>query len=123
MTKPKNLELLAGLVASGRTIKSAADELGMAHSTAYGMSGSDEFKAEVNRLKTDAINAAVGVLSSAASKAAQTMVDLLSEDHEPKDRLAAARLILSNLQPMAEHNELRQRLDKLEGLAQLRIAK
>ena len=87
------------------------------------MSGSDEFKAEVNRLKTDAINAAVGVLSSAASKAAQTMVDLLSEDHEPKDRLAAARLILSNLQPMAEHNELRQRLDKLEGLAQLRIAK
>ena len=123
MKKPKHLEILAVHVAIGKTIRQAAEIIGISEATAYGISSSDEFKNAVSRLRNEAIAAAVGVLSQAASKAAQTLVDLLSDEQEAKDRLAAARLILANLGPIQELGELRERVSKIEGQASLRIAK
>jgi len=97
---------------------------GCSESSAYALSGSDEFRAEVARIRGEAVNAAVGVLSRAATKAAETLVAMLGEDQEPKDRLTAARLILANLGPIAEHGELRDRIAKIESQGPgLRVAR
>ncbi len=123
MKNPKHLEILAVHVAIGKTIRQAAEIIGISEATAYGISSSDEFRNAVSRLRNEAIAQAVGILSEAASKAAQTLVDLLSEEHEAKDRLTAARLILANLGPIQELGELRERVSKIEGQASLRIVR
>lgn len=123
MTKKssKHLEILAAHVASGRTIRAAAELIGIAESTAYGISSSSEFRAAVARLRTEAVGAAIGILSQAASQAALTLVALLGAENDPKDRLSAARLILANLGPLSEHGELRERLDSMESQTQLKV--
>lgn len=107
-------QLLAIKVACGMHINTAADVLGIPSRTAYRYSALPEFRAEVGRLRTEMSERAVGVLSAACTTACEVLTQILGETHEPKDRLAAARLILSNVAPLAEHAELRARLDKLE---------
>ena len=121
--KSKFLEPIAVLVAGGSSIKTAAETVGCSLQTAYNLSATPEFKNQVAAIRNDAVAAAVGVLSQAASKAAQTLVDLLSSEHEAKDRLAAARLILANLGPIQELGELRERITKIESQAALRVAR
>lgn len=121
--KSKFFEPLAVLVAGGSSIKAAAGVVGCSLQTAYNLSATSEFKSQVAAIRNDAIGAAVGVLSQAASKAAQTLVALLDEEHEARDRLAAARLILANLGPVSEIGELRERITKIEGQASLRVAR
>ena len=121
--KSKFLEPIAVLVAGGSSIKAAAETVGCSLQTAYNLSATPEFKNQVAAIRNDAVAAAVGVLSQAASKAAQTLVDLLSDQHEAKDRLAAARLILANLGPIQELGELRERITKIESQAALRVAR
>lgn len=116
------LQTLAMHVAAGKTVRDSAVLIECSESTAYRLASSDEFKAEVTRLKTEAVSQAVAVLSSSAVKAAETLVTMLGEGFEPKDRLAAARLILANLQPIAEHGELRARIDRIEQQQFPRVA-
>jgi len=124
MKKSKHLEILSAHVANGKTIRAAAELIGISEATAYAVSSSDEFRLTVGRLRTEAVNAAVGVLSRAATTAAETLVSMLGEDQEPKDRLTAARLILSNLGPVTDLGELRERVSKIESQGPgLRIAK
>ena len=124
MKKNRFLQILATSVAAGSSIRDAAKMAGCSESSAYALSGSDEFRAEVARIRGEAVNAAVGVLSRAATKAAETLVAMLGEDQEPKDRLTAARLILANLGPIAEHGELRDRIAKIESQGPgLRVAR
>ena len=108
------LDPLAAAVAGGATVRAAADAIGLSERTAYRLSGSVEFKRRVSELRTEATFAAVGILNNAASLAAETMVELLGKDHIPKDRLSAAKMIIGTLVPLAEHSELRLRLDALE---------
>lgn len=57
---------------------------------------------------------AVGRLSSAASQAVDTLVQLLSPHNKPSVRLNAAKAILLQLGPLSELGELRARIDRLE---------
>lgn len=102
-------------VASGSTIRAAAESCGCSERQGYRISGSPEFKARLHELRQQMTQQAAGILTDAASKAARTLVDMLSDEHEAKDRLAAARLILANVEPISELAELRQRLADLEA--------
>ena len=117
----KFAELLAVQVASGSTLKAASITVGCSLSVAYHLSLDPEFKDAVSRLRSEATYAAVGRLSHAAVSAVDCLVALLGAE-EPRDRLAAAKSILSALQPLSEFGELRQRIAELET-NQLRIAR
>ena len=123
MKKSRFLPILASSVAAGSSIRNAAAVAGCSESNAYTISRTPEFREQVAAIRNEAIAAAVGVLSQAASKAANTLVGLLDEEHDPKDRLAAARLILANVGPITEIGELRARIDSIEGQASLRVAR
>lgn len=106
---------LAALVASGRTVKDGAEELGIAERTAYRWAGESEFKSRVSELRSVMASEAVGKLTSAASEAVDTLRELMNEGHEAKTRLDAAKMILANLGPVTEAAELRTRVDELES--------
>lgn len=122
MKDSKFLPILAASVAAGMTIRSAAQAAKCSESNAYAISRTPEFRQRVSEIRSEAVAAAVGVLSDAASQAALTLVSLLGEQNDPKDRLAAARLILANLAPISEHGELRQRINDMESQTVLRVA-
>jgi hypothetical protein len=123
-SKPSRFfEPLAVAVASGQTIRAAADVAGCATQTAYNISASHEFRQRVSEIRTEAVTAAVGKLSDAASEAVSTLRQLLDASNDPPVRLNAAKAILAAITPMAEFGELRQRLDSIENGSQLRVAK
>lgn len=113
-------ELLAVEVASGVSVKHAAPKIGCSLSHAYHLSVDQAFRARVHELRSESTAMAVGKLSSAASLAVDTLVELL-RSAEAKDRLNAAKAILGTLVPLTEFGELRARIDRLEN-DQLRIA-
>jgi hypothetical protein len=123
MKNSRFLQTLAIHAAAGMSIRDAAKAADCSERQAYLLAATSEFKTLVAQIRNDAIASAVGVLSSAATLAARTLVALLDEEHEAKDRLAAARLILANLGPVSEIGELRERITKIESQASLRIAK
>ena len=123
MKKSKHLEILSSHVAMGKTIRAAAGLIGISEATAYSISSSDEFRQAVARLRSEAVYAAVGALSDAASQAVATLQELLKPEHEPSVRLNAAKAILASLGPISEANELRARIDSIEGQASLRVAR
>ena len=111
------LEKLAIAVSGGSTVREAAAAVGCSVSHAYHLSATPEFQTKVNELRSEATQAAVGRLSNAASKAVETLIELLGSK-EPKDRLNAAKAILATLVPLSEFGELRARIDKLESRQQ-----
>lgn len=113
----KIFDLLAVTVAGGSTVRAAAAVVGCSESQAYRLSSTSEFKQRVAELRTEAANEAVGQLTKAASKAVATLVEMLDSDYEAPIRLKAANSILSNMKLVAEHAELRDRLDRIEYLA------
>ena len=113
--KSKYLEPLAVCVASGQTIKSAADTSGCSTQCAYNISATAEFRQRVSALRSEVTAQAVGLLSTGATQAAATLVELLDVVNEPKDRLAAAKAILAALGPIAELHELRADIQELRS--------
>ena len=114
MATDGKFQAMATLVASGRTIAAAAQELGIPKRTAYRNAAKDTFQKRVASIRDEITSAAVGTLSKAATDAASTLAGLLHEDFEPQIRLNAAKAILASLTPMAEFGELRGRLSRLE---------
>lgn len=106
---PKNsryADALALSVASGSTIKSAAESAGCSLAIAYAISRTLEFRKQVSDIRAQAVQAAVGVLSDGAVVAAKCLVDLLA-DPDPKIRLAAASKLMVSITPMTELHDLR----------------
>lgn len=108
------MQVLAAAVASGTAVKNAAAIAGCTESTAYSLSCTHEFKTLVSKLKSEAVERAVSVLTHSATAASNTLVRLLDSDDE-KIQLAAASKLLSQLGPLQELSELRSRIDALEG--------
>lgn len=115
------MELLAARVAGGQSVKAAAAEIGWKLSQAYAASGDAEFKTMVHRLRSEAIQSAVGLLNEGASKAVATLIELLAADNEPQVRLNASKAILGALGGITELAELRQRIDDIENRSPMRI--
>lgn len=115
------MELLAAKVAGGQSVKAAAAEIGWKLSQAYAASGDAEFKAMVHRLRSEAIQSAVGLLNEGACKAVATLIELLAAENEPQVRLNASKAILGALGGITELGELRQRIDAIESRSPMRI--
>ncbi|XZE45976.1 hypothetical protein SH467x_001238 [Pirellulaceae bacterium SH467] len=104
------------------SIRQAAVTIGLSESAAYHTSQTPEFRKRVSELRTEAIAGAVGRLSSAATLAVDTLVELLDEKNDAKDRLNASKAILAALVPLSEFGELRARIEKLEASQGLKVA-
>lgn len=121
--KSKFFEKIAVLVAGGSSIKAASETAGCSLQTAYNISATELFRTRVSELRDEFTAEAAGILTQGATLATQTLMEILGPDNEAKDRLTAARLILTNVVPLQELSELRQRVSKIESQASLRIAK
>ena len=105
-------QALALLVAGGASIKNAADELGIPERTAYRYAGLREFRQCVGRLRSAALDASVGAITSASTRAVEKLVELLDD---PQYGLQAAKALLTNVTSLSDLGELRGRLDSLEA--------
>ena len=103
---------LAVLIASGSSIKGAADELGIPERTAYRYASLPEFRQCVSQLRSAALDSSVGKISDATTKAVDRLIELLAD---PQFGLQAAKAILSHVAPLSDLGELRQRIDALES--------
>jgi hypothetical protein len=120
-SKPsKYQELLATEVACGASIKDAAARVGCKVQTAYNLSCTSEFRSRVSAIRSEITAQAVGLITAGATQAASTLVSLLGEDNESRDRLNAAKAILASLGPITELAELRARIDRIES-SQLKV--
>jgi hypothetical protein len=120
-TSDNSRELLAVAVASGKAVKDSAVEIGLSVSRAYHISASDEFKRRVAEIRREILDTAVGLLNEAATKAVNALVSIL-DSGEDKDRIVAAKAILSSLGPISELAEFRARIDRLESSRAGRVA-
>lgn len=121
MKKSRYLETLATLVASGLSIRDACKAANCSEATGYAVASTDEFRTHVSHIRTQAVEQAVSVLTSNATKASVALVRLLDSEDE-KIVLASATKLLGVLPSMQDLAELRARLDRLESQAHLRIA-
>lgn len=119
-TSDNKAELLAVAVASGQAIKEAAPACGLSVSRAYHITSTVEFRSRVAEIRQSVLDEAVGRLNAAAIRAVDALVAVL-DSGEDKDRITAAKTVLSLLGPISELGELRARLDRLE-LGKSRVA-
>jgi hypothetical protein len=120
LKRSKFFEAMAISVAAGMTIRDAAEKIGCARSTAYNVSCDPSFRIRVSEIRSEAVQNASGKLSRIASKAVDVLEQILDSD-DAKDRLNAVKMILTHLVPLAEHAELRERLDRLEQSSALKV--
>lgn len=113
--KSKFFEGLAVLVAQGQSIASAASQVDCANSTAYRIAKTDDFKAEVNRLRSECVSDAIGMLSNACTQAVEVIIDLMQNAQDERIKLRAATSILERFEKLSDHHELRERIEALEA--------
>jgi hypothetical protein len=121
MKKSKFFESLAISVAGGLSIRDASTKIGCGVSTGYNISCNPAFRIRVSEIRSEAVQGAVGRLSVISSRAVDTLAELLGPENDARDRLTAAKTILSVLVPMSEFAELRERLDRLEQSSSLKV--
>ena len=107
-------QVLAVNIAAGCSIKAASEVAGCSERTGYRIAAEPKFRQSVAQTRAEIASVAVGRLTSAATEAVDTLRELLGSTNEPKTRLDACKLILGSLGQVAEHCELRGRLDSLE---------
>jgi len=123
MTKEsKFFELLAAQAAAGKTTKDSAAAIGCSASQAYRIGSSPGFRSRVGEIRSAAIDAATGEITSACVLAVRRLVELLDDPH---NALGAAKAILVHVAPMSDLGELRHRMDRLEQAqhSELRLAR
>ena len=113
--KSKYFEPLAAAVASGSSVKDAAELVGCSASVAYRITAEDEFRKRVSEIRTLITNQIVGRLSDASVEAVKVLRSLMNDEKEKGSvRTTAAKAILSSVGPAMDLHELRSRIDALE---------
>lgn len=115
MSTNGKFESMALSVATGASVKAAAQSAGCSARQGYRYSSQPEFRVRVAELRSEITSGAVGVLTAGASQAASVLVELLDVSQEPSIRLQACKAILASLAPISELGELRARLDAIEN--------
>ena len=115
MAASGKFESLALLLASGTSVKAAAQQLGIGARTAYRIASSDKMKTRVASIRSEVASSTVGTLTQAASEAASTLRSLLDPSNPPAVRLNACKAVLASLSAISELGELRARIDALES--------
>ncbi len=108
----KNIdENLAAALATGVSIREAAEQCGMSERTAYRRRQAPEFMARVTKLRDDMISEALGRLADSMSEAAVALRDLLKTE---SIRLSAARSLLEFGIKVRDDVEIVARIQALE---------
>ena len=100
-------------MASGSTIRAAAADAGCSESTGYRIAVTEPFRRRVAELRHAVTDRTVGLLAEGSARAVLALVELLDSDDDAT-KLTAAKAVLGLLSRVAEHCELRGRLDRLE---------
>lgn len=85
--------LLVVALASGATVKDAAERAGVSERTAWRRLADPAFLRCVAEAKADLVTRAVALLADGATKAAETLVAVM-DCEEPRARIAAAKAVL-----------------------------
>ena len=112
--KNADVELVAAL-ASGSTIREAAQSAGVGERTAYRRLENAEFRSRVQEARKAMFDQSLGTVASAGAAAAQTLRAILTASSESV-QLGAARSVLELGSRLRENIELEERLSKLEEL-------
>ncbi len=115
---PGRARLLVFGVASGETVSAAAKTLGIPRRTARRWAADPKFKAAVESIRTQALDAAIGRLTAGAMGAVDALVELAKAADTDATRVSAAKAILSQLPAMIEFHTLAERVRVLEERAQ-----
>jgi hypothetical protein len=104
-------------LACGATLDSAARQAGVSLRTAKRRAADPELKRQLNALRWDMVERAVGILTAAMGESAKTLVVLQKETVPYPSRLGAARAVFEIGMKLREQNDLEQRLAALEEQA------
>ena len=107
-------EKLALALVRGETVKDWAANNHVKLRTAYRWSTSPEVVNQVNAIRREALEQAVGRMSRNATAASDAIVGLVNEAGSESVRLQAARALLAELAAACGHAALQRRLDEIE---------
>ena len=91
--------LLVLALASGATVKDAAQQAGVSERTAWRRLDDDGFRRCVAEAKAELVTRALAKLADGASKAADTLLAVMDCQDDPRARIAAAKLVLDLAMP------------------------
>jgi transposase len=113
--RKNRIEALAAKVASGDSVRKAAEDLGITERHGYRLSALPEFKAKVAEIRTALTSAAAGRLASGMETAALVLRKLTTSGRDEKTQLAAAKAVIDSALRVAEISELRGRMEAIEA--------
>lgn len=105
------------LLASGMSIRRAADKSGFSSATISRKLADNEFQARLNKLRSTILDRAVSRLIAISIQAVNTLHKLLTSDKD-SIKLQAAKTVLENLLKANEAIVVNQRLNNFEELLQ-----
>jgi hypothetical protein len=108
-------EVVAALLAGGKTIAGVAEAAGVSERTVRRWRGEAEFREMVAALRSEAIAEATGVLKAATVQAAGVLAELLS-DERAGIRLQASRSVIELALALRASEEFERRIVELELL-------
>lgn len=115
----RSKELALPVLARESNLTKAAKELGIDRDQIYKWLRDEEYRKEVDNLRTALVDVAIGSLKASVSRATAVMVDLL-EDENPQIRLKAANDILGHVSKFIELRNFDDRLKELEEAVKVR---
>ena len=101
-------------LACGATLENAARQAGVSLRTAKRRAADPGFKGQLNALRWDMVERAVGILTAAMGESAKTLVVLQKETVPCSSRLGAARAVFEIGMKLRDQNDLEQRLAAIE---------
>jgi hypothetical protein len=106
--------------ATGSSVKDWCKASGVSYDTAINWSGTDEFRARVQEIRTKLVDAAVGKLVEGAGEVAEKMVALARGAKNETVQLGACRGVLDDLIKVSGYAQLRNELSEVrEQVARL----
>jgi hypothetical protein len=106
-------EALAAALAAGKNFTQAGKVVGVCQRTVRRRLDEPEFRALVNRLKSELVESAVALLGKSMNAAASELAKLLKKSKDEKIRLAAAREILNTGLKARQVEEIERQLADL----------
>lgn len=113
---PKQQAAIAALLAA-KDVRQAALLAGVPERTLFRWLALDDFRAALAREETRIITHTSRLLTAATAEAVQTMQDTMRDPNAlPGVRLRASDLLLKNAREYREHEQLEERLARLEDI-------
>jgi hypothetical protein len=107
-------DALALALATGKTLRAAAEAAGVSERTGTRRWGDPNFRRKVFALRGELLGCALGRLVDASVEAVDVLRGLLQSEHDSV-KLSAARALLEHAPRFREYLDLEQRLTDLEG--------